>query len=112
VLDQSRYTQRLVPRVSDDEEALTKRIVGLAEQYGRYGYRMIIGLLRNEDWRVNHKSVERIWRKEGLKVPKKQPKRKRLWLNDGSCIRLRPIYKNHVWSYAILYMKKYMMVIP
>ena len=103
VLDQPRSTQRHVPRVSDDEEALTKRIVELAEQYGRYGYRMITGLLRNEGWRVNHKRVERIWRKEGLKVPKKQPKRKRLWLNDGSCIRLRPEYKNHVWSYDIVY---------
>jgi len=103
VLDQPRSTQRHVPRVSDDEEALTKRIVELAEQFGRYGYRMITGLLRNEGWRVNHKRVERIWRKEGLKVPKKQPKRKRLWLNDGSCIRLRPKYKNHVWSYDIVY---------
>lgn len=103
VLDQPRSTQRHVPRVSDDEEALVKRIIELAEQYGRYGYRMITGLLRNEGWRVNHKRVERIWRKEGLKVPKKQPKRKRLWLNDGSCIRLRPQYKNHVWSYDIVY---------
>ena len=103
VLDQARSTQRHVPRVSDDEEALVNRIIELAEQFGRYGYRMITGLLRNEGWRVNHKRVERIWRKEGLKVPKKQPKRKRLWLNDGSCIRLRPKYKNHVWSYDIVY---------
>jgi len=103
VLDQARSTQRHVPRVSDDEEALVKRIIELAEQFGRYGYRMITGLLRNAGWRVNHKRVERIWRKEGLKVPKKQPKRKRLWLNDGSCIRLRPEYKNHVWSYDIVY---------
>lgn len=103
VLDQPRSTQRHVPSVSDDEEALTKRIVELAEQFGRYGYRMITGLLRNEGWRVNHKRVERIWRKEGLKVPKKQPKRKRLWLNDGSCVRLRPKYRNHVWSYDIVY---------
>jgi putative transposase len=50
-------------------------------------------------WRVNHKRVERIWRREGLKVPKKQPKRGRLWLNDGSCVRLRPEHKDHVWSY-------------
>jgi putative transposase len=50
-------------------------------------------------WRVNHKRVERIWRREGLKVPKKQPKRGRLWLNDGSCVRLRPEHKGHVWSY-------------
>jgi transposase InsO family protein len=103
VLDQPRSTQRHVARVSDDEEALTKRLVELAEQYGRYGYRMITGFLRNEGWRVNHKRVERIWSKEGLKVPKKQPKRKRLWLNDGSCIRLRAKYKNHVWSYDIVY---------
>ena len=78
---------------------MTGRIIELAAQYGRYGYRMITGLLRNEGWRVNHKRVERIWRKEGLKVPKKQPKRRRLWLANGSCIRLRPEHKNHVWSY-------------
>lgn len=75
------------------------RIVELASQYGRYGYRRITVLLRNEGWRVNHKRVERIWRQEGLKVPKRQPKRGRLWLNDGSCIRLRPLRKDHVWSY-------------
>ena len=63
---------------------------------------MITGLLRNEGWKVNHKRVERIWRREGLKVPKKQPKRGRLWLNDGSCMRLRPEYKNHVWSYDFM----------
>jgi len=56
-------------------------------------------MLQGESWQVNHKRVERIWRKEGLKVPQKQPKRGRLWLNDGSCIRLRPEYKDHVWSY-------------
>ena len=62
-------------------------------------YQFQRGLLREEGWEVNHKRVERLWRREGLKVPKKQPKRGRLWLNDGSCIRLRPQYKNHVWSY-------------
>lgn len=56
-------------------------------------------MLRNEGWRVNHKRVERLWRQEGLKVPRKQPKRRRLWLNDGSCIRLPPTHPNHVWSY-------------
>jgi transposase InsO family protein len=71
----------------------------LATQYGRYGYRRITALLRQEGWRVNHKRVERIWRREGLKVPQKQPKRKRLWLDESSCIRLRPKYRNHVWSY-------------
>jgi len=74
-------------------------IITLASQYGRYGYRRITAMLRNEGWEVNHKRVERIWRQEGLKVPKKQPKRRRLWLTDGSCIRLRPEKKDHVWSY-------------
>jgi putative transposase len=78
-------------------------IVKLASRYGRYGYRRITALLNNnEAWRVNHKRVERIWREEGLKVPQKQPKRGRLWLNDGSCIRLRPEHKDHVWSYDIV----------
>jgi len=85
--------------VRDDEEPLTRAIVSLACQYGRYGYRQITGMLQNDGWRVNHKRVERIWRQEGLKVPAKQPKRRRLWLNDGSMIRLRPEYKNHVWAY-------------
>jgi transposase InsO family protein len=74
-------------------------VVELATRYGRYGYRRITALLRNEGWPVNHKRVERIWRREGLKVPQKQPKRSRLWLNDGSCLRLRPAHKDHVWSY-------------
>jgi len=75
-------------------------ITNLATQYGRYGYRRITAILNNEKgWQVNHKRVERIWRNEGLKVPQKQPKRRRLWLNDGSCIRLRPEHKDHVWSY-------------
>jgi len=75
------------------------RITELACDYGRYGYRRITALLKNEGWRVNHKRVERIWREEGLKVPKRQPKRRRLWFNDGSCLRLRPEHQNHVWSY-------------
>ena len=74
-------------------------MVELATQYGRYGYRRITALLQREHWRVNHKRVERLWRLEGLKVPKRQPKRRRLWLNDGSCVRLRPSHRDHVWSY-------------
>jgi putative transposase len=95
--------QRYEPRVADDEAALTARIIDLAKQYGRYGYRRISALLRHEGWRVNRKRVERIWRQEGLKVPQKQPKRGRLWLNDGSCIRLRPEYENHVWAYDFVF---------
>ena len=74
-------------------------VVSLAAQYGRYGYRRITALLRREGWRVNHKRVERIWRQEGLKVPKRQPWRGRLWLHDGSCVRRRAEYRNQVWSY-------------
>jgi len=89
--------------VADDEALLVARIVVLATQYGRYGYRRITALLRAEGWHVNHKRVERIWRREGLKVPKKQPKRGRLWLNDGSCVRLRPEYRDHVWAYDFVH---------
>jgi putative transposase len=99
-LGQARTTQRLLPAVSDAETRLVSDIIALATKYGRYGYRRITAILNNEmNWQVNHKRVERIWRSEGLKVPQKQPKRKRLWLNDGSCIRLRPDHDNHVWSY-------------
>ena len=78
-------------------------MIELAGQYGRYGYRRITAMLRREGWRVNHKRVERLWRREGLKVPAKQPKRRRLWLNDGSCVRLRPQHRDHVWSYDFVY---------
>ena len=100
VLDQARTTQRRNPYAPSDEQRLTEDIITLATKYGRYGYRRITAMLNNMmGWRVNHKRVERIWRREGLKVPKKQQKRSRLWLNDGSCIRLRPEHKDHVWSY-------------
>jgi putative transposase len=102
VLKQPRSTQRYQPIEAPDTAALTARIIALASAYGRYGYRRITALLRNEGWRVNHKRVERIWRREGLKVPAKQPKRGRLWPNDGSCIRLRPQHANHVWSYDFM----------
>jgi putative transposase len=99
VLGQQRSTQRKVPTTPDDEAALTADIIALATQYGRYGYRRIAALLEWAGWAVNLKRVERIWRREGLKVPQKQPKRGHLWLNDGSCVRLRPERPNHVWSY-------------
>jgi putative transposase len=92
-------TQRYLPQVRDDEEPLTRRVIELAALYGRYGTPRITAMLRREGWDVNHKRVERIWRAEGLKVPRKQPKRGRLWLNDGSCVRQRPEHKDHVWAY-------------
>jgi putative transposase len=88
--------------VRQDEDALTVAIVALARRFGRYGYRRITNLLREAGWSVNAKRVQRIWRAEGLKVPSRQPKRGRLWLADGSCIRLRPEHKNHVWAYDFL----------
>jgi putative transposase len=102
-IGQSRTTQRRSPKIKDDEPRLVARIVDLACRFGRYGYRRITALLRMEGWRVNFKRVERLWRREGLKVPARQPKRARLWLNDGSCIRLRPQHKNHVWSYDFVH---------
>jgi putative transposase len=99
VLGQHRSTQRKTPTTPDDEAALTADIIALTRQYGRYGYRRITALLQAAGWPVNHKRVERIWRREGLKVPSRQPKRGRLWQTDGSCIRLRPECPNHVWSY-------------
>ena len=99
MIGQHRSTQRLRPIPRDDEAALTAAIVTLASKYGRYGYRRVTALLRSQGWDVNVKRVWRIWRREGLKVPTKQPKRGRLWLNDGSCIRLRPVRRNHVWAY-------------
>ncbi len=85
--------------VCDDEKPLTRRIIELAGAFGRYGTPRITALLRSGGWHVNHKRVERIWRREGLKVPSKQPKRGRLWLNDGSCVRLRAERRDQVWAY-------------
>lgn len=99
VLGQHRSTQRHLPKDDTDEHRLTADIIALAKDYGRYGYRRIHALLGRAGWQVSLSVVERIWRREGLKVPKRQPKRRRLWLGDGSCIRLRPQHRGHVWSY-------------
>lgn len=100
MLGQHRSTQRRRPKGPDDEQALIDDMTVLVRRYGRYGYRKIAELLRSTaGWVINDKRVERIWRREGFKVPAKQPKKGRLWLADGSCIRLRAEYPNHVWSY-------------
>ena len=99
VMRQARSTHRYQPRCRGDEERLTASVVELASLYGRWGYRRIGKLLREEGWRANDKRVARIWRQEGLKIPQRQPKRGRLWLNDGSCVRRRPEHPNHVWAY-------------
>ena len=103
MLGQARSTQRRALSAPDDEPRLVERMVALAGKYGRYGYRRIAALLGSEGLKANHKRVERLWRREGLKVPQEQPKRGRLWLNDGSCVRLRPERKDHVWSYDFVH---------
>ena len=103
VLGQHRSTQRRRPSGRADEDRLVADMIELARQYGRYGYRRIAALLRDAGWHVNDKRVERLWNREGLKVPMKQPKKSRLWLNDGSCVRLRSEYRDHVWSYDFVH---------
>ncbi len=105
VIGQYRSTQKYQIKRLPDEDEITFRISELACKYGRYGYMRITALLRAEGFIINHKRVERIWREQGLRVPQKQKKRRRLWLNDGSCHRLRPEYKNHVWSYDFVFDK-------
>jgi putative transposase len=107
LVNQPRGTQRYLPTQREDEDALTQAIVAAASQYGRYGYRRIAAVLRDHGWQVGKDRVERIWRREGLKVPQKQKPRGRLWLNDGSCVRLRPERRNHVWSYDFVSAKTY-----
>ena len=101
-INQSRSSCRYIPVKRNDEDEIRSKIIYLATNFGRVGYRMVCDMLHNKGISINHKRVERIWREEGLKLPQKQPKRRRLWLNDGSCIRLRPEYKNHVWSYDFI----------
>ena len=103
VLGQHRSTQRYLPRSREDEDRLVADMIELARQYGGYGYRRVAALLRDAGWQVSVSRVERLWEREGLNVPAKQPKKGRLWLNDGSCIRLRPEYRNHVWSYDFVH---------
>jgi len=98
-LGHARSFQRYVPSREEDEERIAQRVVELAAEYGRYGSPRITALMRQEGYGINHNRVERIWREEGLKVPKRQPKRGRLWRNDGSCIRLRPERRDQVWAY-------------
>ncbi len=107
LVNQPRGTQRYQPIQRDDEDSLTRAIIELASQYGRYGYRRITALLQRAGWHVGRDRVERIWRRERLKVPQKQKPRGRLWLNDGSCVRLRPLHANHVWSYDFVSTKTY-----
>ncbi len=99
VIGQLRSTNRYIAKPNVFKENLRERVVAIATEFGRYGYRKVTDMLNNEGFTVGKDRVYTIWREEGLKVPMKQPKRSRIWLKDGSCIRLRPEYRNHVWSY-------------
>lgn len=104
VLCLNRATRRYEKKQDSLNKEVVKQIIYYAGEYGRYGYRKVTALIRQQEGlKVNHKRVYRIWRQEGLKVPLKQPKRGRLWFNDGSCIRKRPEYRNHVWSYDFVH---------
>jgi len=94
-LARSTHQYRATPK---DDDSLRLAIIRLAKQYGRYGYRMIAQLLRVEGWKVNHKKVERLWREEGLQLPRRHKRKRRLYHKNSSIIRLRPQYQNHVWS--------------
>lgn len=98
-IGQIRSTQRYIAKINPEQEQLEKRVVEVASEFGRYGYRKVTDIINTEGFSVGRDRVYSIWCREGLKVPQKQPKRSRLWLADGSCIRLRPEFKNHVWSY-------------
>ena len=103
LLRQPRSTQRYAPRTREDEAYLVQRTIELATAFGWHGYRPVTSLLQREGWEVGTTRIERIWRQEGLKVPQKQPKRGRLWLNDGSCVRKRAEHRDHVWSYDFVH---------
>lgn len=94
----SRSTLHYQTTNREGEEELRLAMIRLAKRYGRYGYRKIAHLLHIEGWQVNHKRVERLWREEGLQLPQRHKKRKRLYHKDSSVIRLRPHYPNHIWS--------------
>lgn len=103
VIHLNRGTFKYIPKEDELNKKVTAAVIDLASQYGRYGYKKITALVRAKGLMINHKRVYRIWRREGLKVPKKQPKRGRLWLSNGSCIRKKAEYRNHVWSYDFVH---------
>lgn len=107
VLSANRTAYRYEPVKRLDEDEIRAQIIYMACNFGRVGYRMVTDMMRNNGVTINHKRVERIWREEGLKLPTKQIKKRRLWMNDGSCVRLRPQHKNHVWSYDFVEDKTY-----
>jgi transposase InsO family protein len=103
VLDQPRSSQRYEPRPRDDEAALTQRMRSLVRQRPRFGYRRIGRLLQAEGWRASLSRVFRLWRKEGLKVPQKKRKRRRLGVAENGCDRRRAQRPNDVWCWDFVF---------
>lgn len=103
VLGQPRSTQRREPVERADEPRLVRRILELVGRHPRYGYRRVAALLRREGWRVNRKRVYRLWRRLGLKVPRKQRKKRRLGHSGNSCARRRARHKDHVWAWDFIH---------
>ena len=98
-IGQARTTQRYKGSDKSEKECFREKVIEFSLRYNRYGYRKITKLLEREGFKRGFETVRRIRRKEGLQVPQKQIKKRRLWLKGRSCVRLKPVYKNHVWSY-------------
>jgi putative transposase len=103
VLDQPRASQRYEPKARDDEGALVKRTLELVRQRPRFGYRRIAALLRAESWRASATRIYRLWRREGLKVPQKKRKRRRLSSSANGCHRRCAEFKDHVWCWDFVF---------
>ena len=103
VLGQPRSSQRKEPRKREAEAELVRRMLELVRRHPRFGYRRIGVLLRREGWRVNRKRVWRLWRQQGLKVPRKQRKKRRLGSSKNGCVRRRAEYRNHVWAWDFIF---------
>ena len=103
VLGQSRSTQRRQPVVPSDEPRLVREIIDLASQYGRYGYRRVDRVTATARLEGESQASGTALATGRPESPQKQPKRRRLWFNDGSCVRLRPRHRDHVWSYDFVH---------
>ena len=102
-LSQPRSTQRYAPRIPEDEPLLLAAMQGLVRRHPRYGYRMIWAKLRQDGWRVNRKRVYRLWKREGLKVPKRQHKKRRLGQSANGCVRRAAQHKDDVWAWDFIH---------
>jgi putative transposase len=102
VISQPRMTQRYKIKQPNRDKALTTEIKKLAKRYKRYGYRMITAKLRQDDWIVNHKRVQRIWQREALQVPYRRKFKKAKGSSENSCAVKKAKYPNHVWTYDFM----------